>query len=119
MNKTALLLALAISGCATQNFQAAPQNYRLKGEDQPTDIKGMISFDRKACGHESMAGIYLDNRLHIKVPLDQAFSGEATGMDYKGKSTAASCSGKRTSQATVEVRCMVFIDNERTVTLTF
>jgi len=119
MNKTALLLALAISGCATQTFKAATQNYRIKGEDNATVINGAIFHQKQAFGHDSGAGIYLDGILHIKVPLDQAFSGEATGMDYKGKSTAASCSGNRTSQATVEVRCMVFIDNERTVTLTF
>lgn len=119
MQKTALILALALAGCATQAFQAAPQNYRLKGAGKPVEIKGLVLFDRKAFGHESAAAIYINNIMHIKVPLDQGFNGEATGMDYEEQSTAASCTGKRTSQATVEVRCMVFIDNERTVTLTF
>lgn len=120
MNKLlTALLVLAVTGCATNTHKAATQNYRLKGAENTTTINGALLHDYKIASDEYAVGIYIDETMHIKFPLDSQLNGEGTGLDYQGKKTSATCTGRKVSASTTEVRCMVFIDNERTVTLTF
>lgn len=121
MKKTLTILAvLALAGCAsTQTYKAPTQNYRLKGEDKAISINGAVFQKRELVGQATEVGIYLDEKLHIEVALDKNYTGEATGKPFNGKSTSATCSSKRTSSTNVQIDCIVFIDNERTSTLTF
>jgi len=119
-----MILLVFLSACTTMHkFDAAPQSYRLKGEDKPLEITGTFDVKRsvKAISTEfdMKVSIFIDNNLHIFGSLDRHLSGEFKGSDYQGKKTSASCTGKPVTKDAVEVRCIVFIDNERTVTLTF
>lgn len=113
-----LALIVGLTGCATQ-YQAASQNYRLKGENDTLEIKGELFNGNNPIKADNHVQIRFNGVDQIKVPVDRSYFGEANGEPYKGKQTSASCTGKKTSRYSVEVRCMVFVDNERTVTLTF
>ena len=106
----------ALTGCATQ-YQSAGQNYRLKGADNTINIEGKLN--QSVFGTENSVEISFNGTKQITVPVDYKYFGEANGEPYNGKQTSASCTGNRKSSHNVEVRCMVFVDNERTVTLTF
>jgi hypothetical protein len=113
------LLAVTVTGCAgNQVFKAAPQNYRLKDSDKTVEIKGAVFKKSGVLTSDVWVGIYFDNPLQIEIPLDSQFNGENTGKDFEGKKTSATCNGREKSSI-IEVRCTVFIDNEKTVTLTF
>ncbi len=114
-NILTIALIVGLSGCASQ-YQAAGQNYRLKGEESTIEIQGKLNDS--AFGNKNNAEISFNGELQINVPLDYRYFGDASGKPYKGKPTSASCTAKQLSSST-EVRCMVFVDNERTVTLTF
>lgn len=113
-NVVILALFVGLSGCATQH-QAAGQNYRFKGSDNAIEIQGKLNKTLT----DSIVDITFNGESQIKVNLDYQYFGDASGLPYNGKPTNASCSGKRSSRYSVEVRCMVFVDNEKTVTLTF
>lgn len=104
-------------------FEAAPQAYRLKGAENTINITGKFDVKRTvnalSTDFDMNVQISIDNDLYIAGKLDRHLSGEFTGKDYQGKKTSSSCTGKVVSKDAVEVRCIVFIDNERTVTLTF
>jgi hypothetical protein len=108
-------LIVALTGCATQHH-AAGQNYRLKGADDAINIQGKLNYSEFTT--DDYVDITFNGVQQIKVKLDPQFFGEATGTPYQGKQTSASCTGKALGYST-EVRCMVFVDNEKTVTLTF
>lgn len=108
-------LIVALSGCATQ-YQAAGQNYRLKGAENPVNIQGKINT---SLVDKPFAEISFNGEKKINVPLDWQYYGEATGDLYEGKPTSATCSTTKRTSYNIEVRCMVFVDNEKTVTLTF
>lgn len=118
----ALIAAISISGCAsTQTYKAPSQNYRLKGHESATVINGAIFANKK---HDFdtpklTAGIYINGDLYIEVSLDRTGSGQATGGLFEGKTTEATCHSKPVAKGIVNIDCMVFIDNEKTVTLTF
>lgn len=118
MKKTTLLTALMLTACATQ-YQAAGQNYRPAGNEKQIQITGQLLQKYNAFSTEHQATIYFNGSPQITIPLDSKYFGEATGQPLNGKTTSADCTGKRTSKTNVEIRCMVFIDNEKTVTLTF
>lgn len=118
------LILLALTGCATtHNFEAAPQSYRAKNLDNPIDITGKLIVDHKknllSDDFKFAVTIYFDREGVIFGNLDRNLGGDFNGRDYKGHKTASTCTGKAVSQDAIEVRCMVFVDNERTVTLTF
>lgn len=118
---TAILLTLILTGCAGVNtYQAAPQAYRAKGQDNQTQITGKIDQKYNTFGnHESnKVTIYFDGKAQIEGVLDRSQTGELTGEPYNGKPTSASCSAKKVSDKWVELKCIVFIDNERAATLT-
>lgn len=115
----ALIAAAMLAGCATQTYKAAGQNYRLKGSDSSIEINGALMIKPGAFDATRGAGIYFNGGLQIEVPIDRYGNGEANGTLFEGKPTSATCTGRPISSNATEVRCMVFIDNERTVTLTF
>lgn len=114
------LIALALIGCASQKvFKAATQNYRLKNSDSQIVINGAIFQTDKTLSKTHSVGIYFNGHIQIGVDLDNQLNGEASGNDFEGKKTSATCTGRQVTRNAIEVRCMVFIDNEKTVTLTF
>lgn len=118
--KNVLLMAVLASlfGCAAQ-YQAASQNYRLKGETDALEIKGEFFKGSNPLTADDYVQVRFNGMDQIKVPVDRYYSGEANGLPFNGKPTSASCTGKKINRYNVEVRCMVFVDNEKTVTLTF
>lgn len=115
---TTLLLALLISGCASTHL-SAPQNYRSKGDDNAVQITGKIDKKEAFLSNEYIVTVFFNGLEQIKFKLDGSATGEGIGLPYQGKQTSTSCSSKRFNEYAIEVRCIVFIDNERTVTLTF
>jgi hypothetical protein len=111
---------LAFTACASQQvYKSAPQNYRLKGAENTIEIKGATFQTKKAFKTTHFIGIYFNNNLQIEVTLDNQLNGESEGTTFEGKKTSATCTGRVITRQTSEIRCMVFIDNEKTVTLTF
>jgi hypothetical protein len=119
----ALLLTLVITGCATtKTYQASPQFYRAKGQDNQVQITGKIDQDYnfKITGdtYSNKVTIFFDGKPQIEGHLDRSQTGELTGQPYNDKPTSASCSAKVVSKDWVELKCIVFVDNERAATLT-
>lgn len=124
MRTLSFLMLAALAGCTTtQALNAAPQNYRLKGDDTPVLIEGFGTHkivQGALSGHyDTTININFNGQTLITGKLDQQLTGEFTGLPFNGKPTAASCSTKPVSEKMAETRCIVFVDNERTVTLTF
>jgi len=114
---------LSLFGCAsTHTFQASPQHYRAKGEDKQIEITGQVKQDHefKITGDTSSnkVTIFFDGKTQIEGFLDNRGFGEFSGQTYHEKNTTASCSSKKVSKGWVEIKCIVFIDNERAATLT-
>lgn len=119
---TALLLALTVTGCAsTHTFQAAPQFYRAKGQDNQIQITGNVQQDYEdkiLYGTvKNKVTIYFNGIPQIEGLLDAQQNGELSGHPFEGKNTSASCSGKPVTREWTELKCIVFIDNERAATL--
>lgn len=117
-----LMAALAVSGCAPYitKHPAPSQNYRLKGDDQAVLITGVIEVDRKILDKNTLKAIISINASpYITVPLDLQGNGESAGTPYLNKTTAATCNGTAVTSNLTSITCMVFIDNEKTVSLTF
>lgn len=119
---TALLLALTVTGCAsTHTFQAAPQFYRAKGQDNQIQITGKVQQDIKYSitgdTYLNKVTIYFNGMPQIEGLLDIQQNGELSGQPFEGKNTSASCSGKPVTREWTELKCIVFIDNERAATL--
>lgn len=115
---TMLLLALLISGCASTH-QSAPQNYRPKGDENSVQITGKMDKKEAFISDEYIVTVFFNGAEQIKFKLDDSATGDGNGLPYQGKRTSTSCSSKKLNEYAIEVRCIVFIDNERTVTLTF
>jgi hypothetical protein len=118
MKKYLIALSLTLTACAT-TYNAAPQTTRIKGAEQPINITGELFRKQELLTTPMHVSIFFNGALQIKVPLDRLATGEANGEAYNGKPTSATCTSKQTSETNTEVRCMVFVDNEKTVTLTF
>ncbi len=119
----ALLLALTITGCAsTQTYHAAPQFYRAKGQDDQIQISGQVKqdYEYKITGdkYANRVTITFNGTIQIDGLLDARGFGEFSGQPFQEKPTSASCSSKPVSKGWVELKCIVFIDNERAATLT-
>lgn len=117
-----LAAVLSLTACVHQaSYNSAPQYYRAKGQDAQTVITGKLDqsvkdgvfTDEK---HHHLT-IYFDGNPQIIGELDRQGTGEFTGQDYNNKKTSASCSAKPTSKTTAELKCIVFIENERAATL--
>lgn len=131
MNKITLLIAtIAITGCASKGDilerNISPvQNYRLQNSDKPIEISGTLERVKAGFDYVNLSDTW-HNQLKINIDgtpaidgyLDARYFGEVTGQ-WNNLPVSANCSGKPASKNWIDVRCIVFIENERTVTLTF
>lgn len=124
MKKTIIAaVLLSLTACATTHtYQAAPQHYRAKGQENQTEITGKIIQDMKEGVFTSTiknhVTIYFNGQSQIDGYLDASQTGEIAGQPFEGKKTSASCSAKAVTKEWAELKCIVFIDNERAATLT-
>lgn len=116
MKKTLTIIALlALAGCATNHTYDAPmQNYgdlTISGKlyNNTHTIKAPVSG----------VNIFFNGKQQINVPLNIAMRGESLGEDYQGQKTSASCTSQLITRNIGSVSCIVYIDQKRTVTLTF
>lgn len=122
---------LALPGCASsgdilQHQSASTQNYRLKGSDNPIRISGEIKTVATANDYGILSTQY-KNILTVSINDTEAINGVLNGAIYTGELSgvwngipvSTDCNGKYITRNVIEVKCLVFIDNERTVTLTF
>lgn len=123
MNKTALILAFSLlAGCATtRQFNAAPQFYRAANSDKQITITGKLEATRTEkviyADLSNTLTVFFDNAAQIVGHLDAQGFGEFNGDTYDGKKTSASCATKIMGQGFAELRCTIYIDNERAATL--
>lgn len=124
MKKSTLIaLAMLVSACATTHtFESSPQFYRAKGQDDQTKITGKVEQYHKdkfvTAEWSNKVTIYFNGQPQIVGNLDAEMTGEFTGEPFNGKATSTSCSTKRLSKTVAELKCIVFIDNERAATVT-
>lgn len=122
-NKLISALLLALTGCTTlHSYDAAPQFYRAKGQEDQLKITGKINQkfeDKFVYGLvTNKVTIFFNDQPQIEGYLDKQQTGDLTGQPYNGKPVSASCSSKLVSENWRELKCIVFIDNERAATLT-
>lgn len=123
MRLGAIILGGLMVGCATtHNFQSPVQSYRPYGAE--SNITITITGDLKqtfgGMGEAShLLKIYFDGTEVLSGSLNQHVSGDLVGSKWDGKQVSTSCSTRPVSKDWAETRCMVFIGDERTVTLTF
>jgi hypothetical protein len=125
MKKLIICAAVAmLAGCATKGDLTArdvspDQVYRAKDSDKSIVISGKIEHINAGIGTEYRnLYIYFDGVLGINGTLGDGYVGDISGT-WLNKSVSTSCSGRPVSETWTDVRCIVFIENERTVTLTF
>jgi len=115
---TLTLIALSLIGCASTH-NAASQNYRLKDKAENITITGKIDKKISFPNTEYDLTVFFNNAPQITAALDENITGEAEGLPFEGKKTSVNCYSKRVDRNNVNVYCMVFLDNEKTVTLQF
>lgn len=109
-----IALTLTLAGCATKSVSPA-QMYRFEGDSNGTQIQGAI----RQTLTETRFGVAFDGQTVINGYLPSDFNGEVTGSSWKGKPVSAVCNAKKSGNYTQYVNCIIFVGNERTVTLTF
>jgi hypothetical protein len=109
-----IALALTLAGCATKSVSPS-QMYRFEGESNGTQIQGVI----RQTMTETKFAVIFDGQAVINGFLPSDFNGEVKGETWKGKQVSAVCNGTKSGYKTQFVNCMIFVGNERTVTLTF
>lgn len=123
MRKTlTLLAALALAGCATAYVDKSPgQVTRLK-DGQTVSITGRIDSEHDIgllteTTRRNLA-ISINDTPVIDAPINAKNpAGEFAGK-WQDKSVSALCHSERHGKR-LNVHCVVLVDNERTVTLTF
>lgn len=117
----ALALAAVLAGCATTDHAPA-QVTRLK-DGQAVTITGFIGSNSEAGTLSTLThrrlNVLVNGEKAISAPIDSAtYTGDFAGT-WKDKAVAALCSSSRRNSQVIDVRCVILIDNERTVTLSF
>lgn len=125
-----LILAALIPACASKGDlmerNVSPvQSYRLANNPEPIKISGKLEriYDGFSVAdlddkYTRELSVFFNDDLTIKGRLSANFTGDLSGT-WNKKPVSTSCSGNRVSPTWTDVRCIVFIENERTVTLTF
>lgn len=113
MRLFSVVAALTLTACSTGGLSPT-QHYRFAGNDDATKIQGAI---RSTLTQQQLA-VFFDYERVILGNLDSNFNGELAGQ-WKGKPVTAICNGRNSGRSTKAVDCMIFVGNERTVTLTF
>lgn len=129
MKKILLVIPLLLSACAmqsegTMHDYATQQNIKIDNKNiqitgdlltpyKQNNLSGSRTWQRHLIisfnGNPVIDG-YLSNPREIQ--------GELSG-EYDGKPVATICTSSRETQQTFKVDCMILVNNERTVTLTF
>lgn len=116
MKKTLTILAvLALTGCASaQSYKAPMQNYN------DISITGELIYNKEVIKKNSgTVNVFFNGKKQIEVPLNVALRGDNLGADFDGKKTSASCTSQLVTREVATVDCVIYIDQKRTVTLTF
>lgn len=116
------LSALLLTGCASHQVDKSPgQITRLK-DGQSVTIKGRIDTQKDiglfaTTGNRKLT-VSINDDTVIDTPINaRRPAGEFSGK-WKDKAVSALCSSERHGDW-LDVRCIILIDNERTVTLSF
>lgn len=120
MKFLALALAALLTGCAT--IDRSPSQLTRLRDGQAVTITGSIGSNSE----DGMISTLTHRRLTVIINNDKAISAPINASNYTGefsgawkdKTVSALCSSEKRSNW-IDVRCVIFIDNERTVTLTF
>lgn len=117
----AALAALVLSGCGGLAVYESPtQSYRFKGEDRPVTITGAIDRDDKFTSVTHSLKVRFNGEVAASGPLSSRGIGSVFGT-WRGHAVESICSRVEGSSGdgSYTVNCIVVVDNERTVTLTF
>jgi hypothetical protein len=109
-NLLLICITLLVSACMATS---PTQSYRPKGESNAWEITGTLE-------HRPFDGL-----LKISIDKNQVIEGALVRGDgtltgtYKGLSIESVCHGTDTRTATFRTDCLILVDNEKSVTLTF
>jgi hypothetical protein len=122
----ALVVLLVLAGCALRTqagrSDAAPQNWRPSAAKEAWRISGHMDTERIPRGlgsrprHEVVIAVNGTEAMRGEMPRDRAV--ELAGR-AEGSTLAALCAPREVARATLEVTCVVLVDNERAGSLTF
>ncbi len=122
---TAGLAVSLLAGCAATNVEnmekSDSQYYRAAGASQQMKISGTLdaSFNYFALNRpDPVLTVFVDEQKALQGTLSPSYTGEVTGR-HNGMNVDSVCSSEQKTRDWVEVRCLVFVDNERAATLTF
>lgn len=122
-----LILTLIVPGACAPRTQAgrseaAPQFWRPSASKEAWRISGHMDTERIPQGlatrprHEVVILVNGTMAMRAEMPRDRPL--ELTGR-AEGSALAALCSPRMLARATVEVTCVVLVDNERAASLVF
>lgn len=122
-----LLMAMNLAACLTtpevKNREVSPaQSYQFDGDHQPTRITGSLEkYGNDRAYHGAFLTVNIGSeRVIARKPVDSYhFSGVVGGGNFRDKKVIASCQGIAVTDRWTEVRCTIFVGDERTVTLKF
>lgn len=117
----ALAAAAALAGCAsgiTKSTFAPSQNWRA-ADGTPVLIEGGIARVADGLSHVNALFVRFNGEIVLRGQIARDLSGEVSGGTWQGSPVLASCSSRPISNTQRAAACMVFVGNERTVTLSF
>ncbi|BCM25869.1 hypothetical protein [Methyloradius palustris] len=122
MKKLIMLMAIFISACTLNMNNKLPdsQTYKIKGASHDISITGRAELDEDLIQDLSII-ILFDGAQMIKGVMESNYKGAATelpGSRYEGKDTIAVCHTNFNASAKIKVECIVYIGDQKTVTLT-
>jgi uncharacterized protein YceK len=127
MNAKILLLAAAliVSGCSSQAIDQSPtQTYRPAWSADQISITGKMDTEWK----RKLTGMYVGRKVTVLFNGETVISGWLTDPDnaagtligtYEKRRVDVDCTGIKRPPNTLDVRCLVLVNNERAATLTF
>jgi len=124
MKKIYILMAtIILGGCVTTTMDISPsQSYRPNGAKELWRITG--NLDSKYTegliqnNTSRILYVYINGNLVIRGGLSNHATGELSGS-YQGHEIISSCFSELKTSIWLDIRCMILVDNERAVTLTF
>ena len=114
---------IILTGCTSMSHDQSPsQTYRPQGASHQITITGDLSNTFK----DQLFETKVQRELTVKADGAQIIKGylgaNATGRidgEYNGERVEADCTSRRVSANWIDIRCTIFINNERAATLTF
>ena len=124
--QAALLMLFLLAACGARTAPgreaAAPQYWRAPGAETALRIEGYLETRRGlgALGsrpeHEVVISVDGQEALRAPMPRDRPI--EATGR-AQGSEVSAMCAPRMVARATMQVTCLVLVDQERAASLSF